>query len=484
METTGLGSAELSMEVPAGRVLPYTTSKQEWDRHRATIEDLYREKNKTLTEVISIMERNHHFKATIKMYKNKITQWGLDKKNKENEIVAFIRKTTQRAAVGKKSVIRIRGRVLDPEEAERYLKRKRLSIEIVRAQSAPTPWTGMLHTQRGPEVFSIPEHIFTLIRDYITGSFESGTWISESCTSVKGSRDVEIALTNLVQCPGLACNFFDDSLPEDGARMLVTAVASSQNLLIAEPPELMNYLFRLIFLLQARKRPEIIPHILGQFSAVATVVLSTGHPIGQICGYLFSYGPYNTTNLVELAWQSAVDRFESVLGQTNLSVLHFRTNYVAANPKVGLEEAESGLRDLLHRCIAVHGADADESLALLSEITKNLLCQGKYAEAEKTARDSLAALSHTMARNGPYLYCDCLSTLVHAQNALGKNDQAEASFRQAINLSASIWGWGDSQTIDYLFSLEKFLVQEGKNDSAAEVRTQRREIIASLDVFV
>jgi len=64
METTGLGSIELSMEVAAGRTLPYITSRQEWDGHRATIEHLYRERNKTLTEVMSIMEREHQFKAT------------------------------------------------------------------------------------------------------------------------------------------------------------------------------------------------------------------------------------------------------------------------------------------------------------------------------------------------------------------------------------------------------------------------------------
>lgn len=64
METTGLGSVESSMEVAAGRALPYITSRQEWDAHRATIEHLYREKNKTLKEVMSIMEREHQFKAT------------------------------------------------------------------------------------------------------------------------------------------------------------------------------------------------------------------------------------------------------------------------------------------------------------------------------------------------------------------------------------------------------------------------------------
>ena len=62
METGAAG--EPSAVVPSRVLLPYVTTNQQWDNHRATITHLYREENKTLGDVMSTMERNYHFKAT------------------------------------------------------------------------------------------------------------------------------------------------------------------------------------------------------------------------------------------------------------------------------------------------------------------------------------------------------------------------------------------------------------------------------------
>jgi hypothetical protein len=43
------------------------------------------------------------------MYKDRIKKWGLDKKNKERDMVAILRKKTERDAVGKESSFRVRG---------------------------------------------------------------------------------------------------------------------------------------------------------------------------------------------------------------------------------------------------------------------------------------------------------------------------------------------------------------------------------------
>ena len=63
------------------------------------------------------------------MYKNRITKWKLDKRNKEPEMMAVIRKKCQRDAVQKASEFHIRGRLVDLDNVHRYLKRKGMSIE-------------------------------------------------------------------------------------------------------------------------------------------------------------------------------------------------------------------------------------------------------------------------------------------------------------------------------------------------------------------
>jgi hypothetical protein len=428
------------------------------------------------------------------MYKNKITQWGLDKNNKENEIRAIVRKTTQRAAVGKKSVARIRGRVLDPEEIQRYLKRKSHSMESAQVHSASTPPRLECFTPseipaspRTPEVFSIPEHIFTMIQDYITGSFQSGTWICKNlwseCHSIKRCYAADAALSDLQRWLKLACGLFDTASSEEGIRMLAAAVVGIKDILMAEAPEVFIRLFALILNLKSRGRPDIILRILGQFADMAAIVLPTRHPIGQICRHLMSLDSHQLTNIVSLAFQSVVDRFESILGQTSYSALTFRTECHVTQAD-DLRQKESSFRGLLQKCISVRGGCDDVCLRLLLLIVRNLLDQKRFVEAEDTALDSVARASHSDTEFTAYYYCESLRALGRAQSALGKISLAELSFWQAIEHSVSTWGWRNAMTLDYLFHLETVLVKWGKHTSAAKVRTQRREIIESLDVIV
>jgi hypothetical protein len=66
------------------------------------------------------------------MYKNRIIKWGFVKKNKEDEMKAIVKKKFVRAAIGKKSMFKLRGWIVALEDVERYIKRKLLSpAEIV-----------------------------------------------------------------------------------------------------------------------------------------------------------------------------------------------------------------------------------------------------------------------------------------------------------------------------------------------------------------
>lgn len=430
------------------------------------------------------------------MYKNKITQWGLDKNNKENEIRAIVRKTTERAAVGKKSVARIRGRVLDPEEIQRYLKRKSHSMEFAQEHSASTPPglecftpSEIPGSPSTPEVFTVQEHIFILIRDYITGSFQSGTWVCENlrspCHSIKQYDAADVALDDLYYCLPLACSLLKKKeSAEEGIRMLAAAVAGIKDILAAEAPEVFVDLFTAIFNVVSRGRPEIALRILAQFAHMAAIVLPTRHPIGQICGHLVSLDSHQLPNIISLAFQSVVDRFESILGQTSYSALTFRTKCIIIQAD-DLRQKESSLQHHLQKCSSVQGGyNNDVCLFVLSDIVDNLLHQKRFVEAEDTALDSVARASRSDTETADFYYCESLKVLGRAQSALGKISLAEVSFRQAIERTESLWGWGDTLALGYLFQLETALVKWGKHTSAAQVRTQRREIIESLDVIV
>ena len=75
------------------------------------------------------------------MYKTHIQEWGLDKKIKDAEMRAVVRKDKQRANQGKSSIIRVRGQRRDLEEFIRHCDRKGQSVDdiIARHTSSPTP---------------------------------------------------------------------------------------------------------------------------------------------------------------------------------------------------------------------------------------------------------------------------------------------------------------------------------------------------------
>ncbi|KAN0092365.1 hypothetical protein V8E51_018212 [Hyaloscypha variabilis] len=140
----------------------HAASRAEWNRFRPLIKRLYVDEEKTLKEVIAIMERDYGHRASIKMYKARIKKWNLDKKTKEAEAWALLRKKLQREAVGKESAFRVRGKTVTIDDVLRYFKRKGiLDPETqTRAAGPPTPpaiecWTPV--PSPNPELASVLE---------------------------------------------------------------------------------------------------------------------------------------------------------------------------------------------------------------------------------------------------------------------------------------------------------------------------------------
>ena len=429
------------------------------------------------------------------MYKNKITQWGLDKNNKKTEIMAMVRKRSKRAAFGKESRFKVRGRVVNPEELDRYLKRARVTAaEIVQAHSASMPPglecftpSEVPGSPTTPEVFSKPESILVKIGDHITGLFEAGTWTpgsgEEPCENIKYSQASSIALTNLIAYARLACDFFEDAKAEEGGRMLAAIVAGIGGIVLAELTKFWTYLFRFIIFTSSRGKFEIVQIILRQFSNMAAALLPEMHPIRQICHHLASLEPGPCTNLAVLAIQSAAHRFEGILGLSHYTTVRYRIDYIRARYPEG-RDSESALRNFLARYVAVRAGHDAKSMALSLEIADCLVNQGRYTEAEGMVNDCVTRALEIETRYSVSNKCKSLYLLARVQSGLGKMDLAETSFWQAIELNASTWGWTDADTIYYLWKLERQFKRWGKETSAADIRRKIREVVESMDVIV
>ena len=438
-----------------------------------------------------VADNRELIRSRVNQYKKKITEWGLDRKSKESEIRAILRKRNQRAAVGKKSVFLIRGRIKEPKEIERYIKRKPLSVGAEQAQTAPTPPELECFTPieiptspRTPEVFSVPESILIKLQDYLRASFDAETWLSESRTpnwvSVKGSKSQK-AIRGLAECPKIACDLFDNGLWEEGRTMLATALAGIEETLRVQEPPLLYALFDLVERPISRRRPEIIVSILTQISDLAAIFFPTGHPIEYICRQLLSFEPAQLSNLAAVAIQSLADSLEDILGPTHYDTLTIRLASIRSVHDLTQEELI--MRSLLRQCVAVHKADDFAAFVVQSNIADNLLHQKKWAEAESMGRDCVTcALRLTPSGPLKFYYCRTLRIMAIVQSELSQVDLAEANLRQAIKLSASEFGWSYPDTIEMILLLEGVLVRMGRHASAAEVKTLRQGIVHSAGV--
>ncbi|KAI0009260.1 hypothetical protein F4779DRAFT_627948 [Xylariaceae sp. FL0662B] len=177
-------------------------STDDWAAQKDYITRLWDE-NKTLKEIIQIMQDDHQFYATVRMYKARFQKWGIEKKIKAEEAIEIFRQQTARAAAGKSTVAYVRGRRIDPDRLQRYRYRAapgvskrimraekgmansdstRLSQIICRTPSpSPSPETtnsaiSLSPRVEEPTVLRIPHECMQILRNFIAGGFETGLW--------------------------------------------------------------------------------------------------------------------------------------------------------------------------------------------------------------------------------------------------------------------------------------------------------------------
>lgn len=114
------------MHLSTGKVLRTEGPTQdEWEARRSMITALYRQEK--LVKVREIMRRDYGFEASERMYKTRVKHWGLDKKNKSNEMAHALRIIRRRKAERKNTVVVIREKVVGEAAVHRYFKRQKIS---------------------------------------------------------------------------------------------------------------------------------------------------------------------------------------------------------------------------------------------------------------------------------------------------------------------------------------------------------------------
>jgi len=334
------------------------------------------------------------------MYKNRITQWGLDKKHKEDEMRAIVRKNKQRADLGKESAFSVRGRAVEHRELVRYFKRKHLTIEDVlsQRQKRTTPEavkcrTPSPRTIASPDSFAIPERIFRIIQDYCWGSFENRTWLIPGqdyrCYSSNVRGHERHDLHRLYNQLPVACHLFKHGDAHEAGQILISATANMKNILLAEDPLLLRFLFAIILELDISSRCEldIGLTILKYLSSLGEVVLGREHPVVRIIGGLALVPALQLHSVAAKALEGVADHFSNILGPMHCSTLHARLAFITSvDAYHGRDKKVQQLRDMLEEYRSTSGFNSRRVVEIRETLANHLIA---IKEAERVNQDMM-----------------------------------------------------------------------------------------------
>ncbi|KAH9223516.1 hypothetical protein DL95DRAFT_492669 [Leptodontidium sp. 2 PMI_412] len=522
-------------------------TKGDWDRHRELLTQLWSVEKKKLSEVKAIMEQQHGHIATERMYKHHFGKWKLDKKFKERDAVAVLRKKRQRDADGKETEIILRGKAIKMEDVDRYLKRRK-GVPLSYGSRASTPsdvvcktpppmatfqdmddsqldqyntWTNMHHepadygfldvsgssmdkriiqrtsfsqnfqsyhlrisrSPSPPPSFIVPEQLFSSIKSYFHGSFDSGTWVEDDrgcyitlnpTARTKSQHPADFHMYCI-----MAVDLLNEGSIVDFRRMLSKGFSVIQKILLDQRPDTLDYFLDFFVFLMQNNKVEIASVLCTYLSQMATRILPKDHPWYQICQAFGMLDVESFEEVIIQSWKCAIDTWEECLGSFHAFSLGNRLDFIyRVYGSKDLLEEEMMLRNLLVQV-------EEQVLSVFPSLVKrvmvrlglNVLYQRKYIEAEKIGQ----AIISLAERDEESIYVedkiDALEIVARSQYHQDKNGLAEMNLREALRLTSERWGMEDPWAIDFMAVLEGWLRIWGREDEAEELKVRRKSLL-------
>ena len=255
---------------------------------------------------------------------------------------------------------------------------------------------------------------------------------------------------------------------------MISATAQTENILLAEKPVTLVHLFKIILATHCRGRDEIAFSILRHFSAMAMAVLGNRHPMCRISGWLSSMGPSQLDDIIDRCLSSVGDHFASLLGPMHRTALGARMDYMT-----GRKGTEEKLRDLLSKCESDLGwldlRTFEVGLYLSWECYKN----DNDSEAEKLGQELLVRSQKLQSPvDKIHYHAESLYIIAMSQYALREEHSAESNILDAIAMKSET---DPARAAQSLSVLEEWLLEQGREDSAAATREMRMKLQETIE---
>ncbi|KAL7628334.1 hypothetical protein AAE478_002535 [Parahypoxylon ruwenzoriense] len=472
-----------------------------WERHREEIRELYIEQNKSLNELMEIMN-DKGFKATPRMYKARFAQWGFVKNNKQKDVAMMLRLQHQRNAVGKPTTFRRHGRLVD---IETYMKRKGIltldlaepvvvvDVDLPEYLRALTPPPAEL------EHMSLPSHLHA--QEILVSCFKSLTssWRDSIVPSTSFEEDFNLyfdgELCEATRDFSRACWFFSRGHTSHGA-LLSQRAFSSLHLLVKAPSAL--GLFDLLIASVISPDHGLARELWKYLAAYADAALGSS---STLCRLFSALDEVFGNNALETSVDFTFSCLESILGmllQTRdfAQTIAPSISFFLLGDLVLFNSTRTNLPSLRRAVAAASAMSAEKGLGNTPGVMRfiepaaYLWQHGPYDE--HSAQLAYAALRLVDEVSDRYDWTYWVSWRVIAQfhrnrcgaGAVANNPRhalARYALQRAIDAAERGRGFNESQIFENMQTLETWHREAG--DAAQELAVRRRRERGLRDYF-
>lgn len=466
------------------------------------------------------------------MFKDRIKNWGLDKKNKKRDMIAILRKKTQREAVGKKSSFRVRGQVVVMENVLQYFKRKK-EIPKIGPPAASTPpdiscWTpSAVHTPQTidngtfmdtflplasasngrdagvvvSEWTSTPpivddEHLFGRTYNFISDrskipyspSSPRNLLVAERLFSsinayFDGSFRIRPIAPGTLSLPNHtpdfetycrnAAEFLRLGSADKFRRELSKATNLVQDLLRAEHPRTLDCFLEVFLSLLRAGYPETVSVLRDFIGKMAATVIARKHPWGDICQLISELDAESLEHALVQSWRCTINAFENSLGPFNQLTLDTHLQFIhQVYASTDLLEEERLLRELLAQCEHASNIPIVPTTGIMLNLMRNMTAQGNYTEGERLGQVILSRPQDDRGIMREIESIIALKFMAESQYQQHQPKEAERSLRVALEMVTKYGGMNHLLAIEIMIDLEKWLRGWGRQEEADELEAE------------
>ncbi|ROV90734.1 hypothetical protein VSDG_08281 [Cytospora chrysosperma] len=488
-------------------------SRYDWSKHMSTIKRLYIDEDKPLKEVMDIMQKEHNFIATARMYKIRLKKWGYSKNVsvRSDEIEPLLKLLNDAGSQGNaettsNEVKLATGRVVGLDRLAAHLKRKtqRLSATDTRR---PSQMSVVQYHQGGnlsprllainsPDIFRISELVFSDVHAYVCGRVMDPTAVNVSNQSIAVITALTAPVFSMIHS---ARRFLEEDRLEEALALLRLAPTKIKDVIINEPPDSLHCIFMVIVHLLtvsgAERLVKSVRALISYASAMADERSSKWapqYPLRRILRCLSNLSASEDFALRDMAvhaWRCLLRSQDLALGAPACAETFAR--WLDLGESGGFDVLPSELLEKMHwevyrRNVEEFGAShraAWTQLFYLSELERQKV-NARGLPTDKLQRlleETLYYLQNLPPRQGLAARYNCEANLARIYKKNGQPGLAESCMRAAITTSIERNGQEDPLTLGDILELETWLAEWSEDAKAQELKQWQSAILVNLE---